>query len=190
MGGARTLRSRKKRGRDTMSAKPADGEAKPKKKLPMPIILGVVFMFVGIFVGKTVLGGKAPDAKGKGGKEKSHKEKGEKSEKSEKGDKEEAEGHFLPLDDFTVNLSGKGDHYLKTAISVKVPKEMTEEKFKEAVAPIRDAAVMTLSSKQLSEIGTPEGKEKLKEDLKAKMNEAAHEEDLVKEVCFTSFATQ
>ena len=67
---------------------------------------------------------------------------------------------------------------------------MTEEKLKEFAAPFRDAVVMTLSSKEIKELTTPEGKDKLKEQLKGKLNEAAKEEDLVQEVCFTQFATQ
>ncbi len=163
-------------------AKKEEGEGKKKKGLPMPVMI-VIFLVVGLLVGKTVFGGAKPDAKDKGKKEKNKKSEKEKGEKSE-------EGHYLPLEEFTVNLSGKGDHYLKTAVSVKVPKTMTEEKFKEVAAPMRDAVVMTLSSKELKDLLPAEGKEKLKEQLKDKLNAAAKEEDLVEEVCFTSFATQ
>ncbi|MBC7526888.1 MAG: flagellar basal body-associated FliL family protein [Chthonomonadaceae bacterium] len=157
-----------------------EGGEKKKKGLPMPVLM-IVVLIVGLFVGKIFLGGSKAEAKEKGKKE---------SKSKDKKEHKEVEGHYLPLEDFTVNLSGKGDHYLKASVSIKVPKTITEEKFKEFAAPMRDAVVMTLSAKELKDLITPEGKEKLKEQLKEKLSAAAKEEDLVEEVCFTQFATQ
>jgi flagellar basal body-associated protein FliL len=82
------------------SAKASQGKASKKVQM-IPIIIGVVLLIVGLLVGKTVLGGtkKAADKKAK------------------------AEvGISLPLDEFLVNLTGGGDHYLRTTIALGLKK--------------------------------------------------------------------
>jgi flagellar FliL protein len=141
-----------------------------------------------------VLGGGKPAEKTK----KSKKSKsGKESSKSKGHDAEEEEeeeievGHSMALEEFLVNLSGGGDHYLRTTIALGLRKGLTEEKAKEQVAPIRDAILTVLSSKTLKELSTPKGREALKEELVEKVNEAAsEEEDIVGKVYFTAFATQ
>lgn len=176
-----------------MSAKAEKMEDKAeggkKKKLPLPMIIGVVVLLVALFVGKGVLGG--------GKKHKAKKEK-----------VKQEMGISLPLDEFLVNLNGGGDHYLRAQISLGLKKGLTEEQGKEEVAPMRDAILSVLSTKTLAEVTKPKDREELKEELKKKINEvmAAAEskgkdkdeetddkeggKETVLKVYFTAFATQ
>ena len=147
-----------------------------KKGLPMPLIMGVVLLLVGLFVGKSVLGG------------------GKKEAKSEKKEKAEV-GISLPLDEFMVNLNGSGDHYLRAQIALGLRKGMTEEEGKEHSAPMRDAILSILSSKTLEQVAKLKDREALKEEIKTKVNEATVDEkekdkETVVKVYFTAFATQ
>ena len=144
------------------------------KKSPMPLIIGAVVVVLALFMAKSVLGGKKEDD-------------GEKKEK--KKHQKVVVGEYMALEpDFTVNLAGGGDHYLKTGISLGVTKEMTEEQFKHHLSPMRDAIISILSAKQVKDFATLKNKEALKEEIKTKLNDIT--EDAVVEVCFTSFATQ
>lgn len=166
-----------------------EGEGGKKKKLPLPMIIGVVVLLVALFVGKGLLAGG-----------KKHKVKKEKV-------KQEM-GISLPLDEFLVNLNGSGDHYLRAQISLGLKKGLTEEQGKEQAAPMRDAILSVLGTKTLAEVSKPKDREELKEELKKKINEAIEaaepkkkEEDeesddkeggkeTVLKVYFTAFATQ
>ncbi len=128
-----------------------------KKKLPLPAIIGVVLLLVGIFVGKSVLGGGKKDAKA------------EKKPKAEMG-------ISLPLDEFLVNLDGGGDHYLRAQISLGLKKGLTEEGVKEHVAPMRDAILSILRTKTLAQVTKAKDVEALKDELKDKINESMSEE--------------
>jgi flagellar FliL protein len=158
-----------------MSAKATEKteDAAGKKKLPMPLIMGVVLLLVGLVIGKSVLGGaKKPTAA--------------KPEKAELG-------ISLPLDEFMVNLSGSGDHYLRVQVALGMRKEMTEEEAKEHTAPMRDAILSILSNKTLAQVDKPKDREALKEEIKTKVNEATGDEkgkEAVVKVFFTAFATQ
>ena len=148
------------------------------KKLPLPLIIGVVVLVLGLFVGKAVMGS------------------GKKDAKAEKQVKQEV-GISLPFDEFLVNLNGGGDHYLRAQISLGLRKGMTEEEGKEHVAPMRDAILSVLSAKTLAQISKPKDRETLKDEIKTKINAIMSEEkekekgkETVIKVYFTAFATQ
>ena len=155
-----------------------------KKKLPLSLIIGVVVLIIGMFIGKAVLGGSKKDTK------------------AEKLVKQEV-GLSLPLDEFLVNLNGGGDHYLRAQISLGLRKGMTEEEGKEHVAPMRDAILSVLSAKSLAQITKPKDREALKEEIKTTINASMSEgnekdkgkdgkegKETVVKVYFTAFATQ
>ena len=98
-------------------------------------------------------------------------------------------GLKMNLDEFLVNLQGSGDHYLRATIALGLKKDLTEEKVKEDIAPIRDAIVSVLCSKKLEDLSTEEGKEKLRTEAKERINRELGDEKVVK-VYLTSFATQ
>lgn len=151
----------------------AEGADKPKNKMPLIAILAVV-MVVALAV--TFMVGKQVSAKSKPG-----------------GDKKKVEhGPVMPLDDFLVNLSDPGgDHFLKVTVNLELDKEKgkTPETMKEQTPLIRDAILMALSSKTRDELSPPAGREKLKAEIKKKVNEALDEGD-VQDVYFSNFVTQ
>ena len=151
----------------------AEGADKPKNKMPLFAILGVVVVAALVI---TFMVGKQVSAKSKPGAEA----------------KKVEHGPVMPLDDFLVNLSDPGgDHFLKVTVNLELDKEKgkTPETLKEQVSLIRDAILMALSSKTREELGPPAGREKLKAEIKKKVNDALGEED-VQDVYFSNFVTQ
>ncbi|MCS6776793.1 MAG: flagellar basal body-associated FliL family protein [Chloroherpetonaceae bacterium] len=184
-----------------------NGEKK-KKKLPLPMIIGVVLLVVALFVGKSVMGSKPAEKEKtkKTRKSKAHKESKERSKEHGHGKKHDAHedetseeeeeeievGHAMALDEFMVNLSGGGDHYLRATIALGLRKGLSEEKVKHHVHPIRDAILSVLTSKTLKDLSTPGGREQLKRELLQAVNEAVEEEEepIAGKIYFSAFATQ
>ena len=153
---------------------PAVGKKKPamwKKRPPMMIIIAVaavVILAVGFFVVQKV------------------------SAKSKHEVKKVEKGPVLTLDEFLVNLADPGsDHFLKVTVGLELNKEKgkTPETMKEDTPQIRDAVLSSLASKTRDQVGPQAGREKLKEEIKKRVNEALGEDD-VQGVYFTNFVTQ
>jgi len=153
-----------------------DSEKKSGEKkngnMPLMVIIGIVLILNVLMVGKIYLGGN-------GGKD---------AAKPQAKQVEEV-GPKMALDEFLVNLTGSSDHYLKVTVALGLKKDETEEKLKDDVAPIRDVIVSVLSSKPAEDLATTEGKERLKLELKDRINKELGSDKIVK-VYFTSFATQ
>ena len=101
-------------------------------------------------------------------------------------------GPVMTLDEFLVNLSDSGsDHFLKVTVGLELDKEKgkTAESLKETTPEIRDAILSSLSSQTRDAVAPESGREKLKAEIKKKVNEALGEDD-VKNVYFTNFVTQ
>jgi flagellar FliL protein len=94
------------------------------------------------------------------------------------------------LDVFVVNLAGTGQgRYLRTTLSLGVKDAHEKEKIKEFVGPIRHAVIMYLTERKVDELVDPEGKEKLRQALHEKINEAVGEK-MVSNVYFKEFLIQ
>jgi flagellar FliL protein len=115
-------------------------------------------------------------------------------------------GIMLPLRERVVNLADSGMmRYLKVAVTLEVkdhtlkepPKGEEYKKKQEHLAvemkghlpQIEDQVTSILSSKTSAELMSAEGKQKLKDEMKEKLNKALHEE-LVMGVFFTDFIVQ
>lgn len=166
------------------------------KRKPMVMIIGVVVLIVALLVGGSVmLLGKQGPASGK------EKEKGSKSASktskadhgshdSEKSSEEPVEvGEKLQLQEFLVNLAGSSDSYLKIEVALGLKKLVKKEKMEEEVAPIRDAIISVLCDRKRAQFATAEGREQLKADLLAKIQEEMANDEVVK-VYLTSLTTQ
>ncbi len=143
-----------------------------KKGPPMMVIMAV---FAVIVLGAAFVMVQKASAKQKGGEAK----------KVEKGP-------VVTLDEFLVNLSDPGsDHFLKVTVGLELDKEKgkTAESLKDVTPEIRDAVLSSLSSETRDQVAPESGREKLKAQIKKKVNEALGEED-VKNVYFTNFVTQ
>ena len=145
----------------------------PKKGSPMKLILliviAVVLLGAGAIVGKVMLAGKGKQAKAA-------------EPKAEIGAK-------VPLEEFLTNLSGGTDHYVKTQIALGVKKGLTEKELEEEFPPIRDVIVSALAARSLKDLSTEEGRTKLKDEIRDKLNEELGKGTVIK-VYFMSFAVQ
>ena len=154
---------------------PADGSAETvgkKKPVMMIAIVGVILLAI---IG-TFLVTKQVAAKGKGEAAKKHVE----------------HGPVLTLDEFLVNLSdNSGDHFLKVTVGVELNKDKgaTDESMKDKTAMIRDAVVTSLSSKTRDDVSTTKGRDKLKDEIKKRINDELGD-SFIQGVYFTNFVTQ
>jgi len=150
---------------------PAAAEAAPAKKGPPIVVIigltalvafGLGFVVVQKFFTKTVKAGPAPIVI----------------------------GDTVTLDEFLINLADTdSSHYLKVTIGLGLIQGQTAETFKEKIPEARDAIIMCLSAKTLSQVTTTDGKEALKTEL---LNDISNEvgKGIVGAVYFEGFATQ
>lgn len=101
---------------------------------------------------------------------------------------------FLPVDTFTVNIQGDGsEHYLQVGITLQTVDGPTNEKVKEYLPGIRNSLLLLLTSKQVDELKTLAGKEKLASEIlaAARMHLPGTTPDRgLETVLFTSFMIQ
>ena len=143
-----------------------------KKGPPLMVIMAV---FAVVVLGAAFFMVQKANAKQKGG-----------------GVKKVEKGPVLSLDEFLVNLADpSGDHLLKVTVGLELDKSKgkTPEAMKEDTPLIRDAVLSSLSSKTRDQLALEAGREKLKAEIKKKVNAALGEED-VQGVYFTNFVTQ
>jgi len=99
-------------------------------------------------------------------------------------------GPIYPLDPFTVNLiSSNADRYLKCKIDLELDSPDLQKEIDKKLPAIRDMIIQILSSKTVEEIQTAKGKEKLKEEIKNKINSILTTGE-IKNVYFTQFVIQ
>ncbi len=157
----------------------ATEEAPPQKSKKMLFIgLAVGFLILaginGVLVWK-VLSGDSADAK---------------TTETEEVVVEEEEASFMfKLDPFIVNLfDDRGVRYLKVRLDVEVW-DITDEQMLKKLPKIRDSLIVLLSSKKYDEIGSLEGKARLREEILFRLNRILGE-GKAKEVYFTDFVVQ
>jgi flagellar FliL protein len=157
---------------------PAEGKKKSKK----------VFLFGGLAVFLLIAGGggfwayrhflgnkESGGAKGMSAKEAQHaKVKG-----------------ILGLEPFLVNLADTDEvRFLKATFQLGMEEELKEESKESAeTAAIRDSIISLLSSKTAEQILTAQGKEKLREEIRSRVNSIASENRVV-EVYIVDFVVQ
>ena len=99
---------------------------------------------------------------------------------------------FEKLDTFVVNLAGNDGSLLQVDMQAELADEEAKKKFTDYAPKIRSALILLLSSKSAVELATPDGKVRLKAQVKQIINESmdAGEEQPVESVLFTSFIIQ
>jgi len=100
----------------------------------------------------------------------------------------------IHLDSFIVNLADQAQiTYLRVSIDLGVDKvpDVAKEGSQTGIpiASIRDAIISVLATRHSEELLTPEGKEKLKQDLIATLNQRVPELG-VRDIYFTDFLVQ
>ena len=102
-------------------------------------------------------------------------------------------GESLVLEEFLLNL--KNEHYLRMTIALGLLEGTNAEGMKEKEPEIRNVVIMLASDLTMDELGSTEGKLKLAEEIKAKVNEtlSGGEKDakpVVLEIFYSGFAMQ
>lgn len=153
------------------AAAPAEGEAAPKgkKKLIIIIVAALLVLVLGggaaaFFVMKSHAQADAAEE----GDDTDHAESAKKAKKPE-AKKEEHHGPptFVPLEPFVVNLADKDvERYAQVGISLQVDDAKIGEEMKGYMPAIRNAVLMILAHKSADDILTPEGKQKLAEEIR------------------------
>ena len=99
-------------------------------------------------------------------------------------------GPIYPLDQFIVNLvSNNSSRYLKCKIDLELDAPELQQEVDKKLPAIRDLIIRILSSKTVEEIQTAKGKEKLKEEIKRKINEILTTGE-IRHVYLTEFVIQ
>jgi flagellar FliL protein len=99
-------------------------------------------------------------------------------------------GPIYPLDQFIVNLiSNNANRYLKCKISFELDSPELQQEIDKKLPAVRDIIINILSSKSVEEIQTAKGKQKLKEEIKRKVNEILTTGE-IRHVYFTEFVIQ
>lgn len=167
--------------------KPAEEVAAVKKKSKLPLIGSAVVVVAGAVVALWYLG-VGPFAGGAARHSEATAAIEEKAD-GEHGEKEAKAGAILALEPFIANLADDGGRrYLKATFQVdfgsSVPGNMQAR-----LPQVRDLLLTLFTSKTFDDIRTPEGKQQLREEIIARINQVL-DRDVVKAVYFTEFIVQ
>ena len=160
---------------------------KSKSKLLIIVIALLVVVLVGGGMGAYLLLSKpSADKKAKSAQDEDANADGESS-------KEDENPVYTKLDQFTVNLADQESHILQTDIQLRLANAKIQEKLTLHMPEVRDALIRLLSSKSANDLATPEGKEKLGQEVQKSVNEVLEIKKSsrgVKKVLFASFIIQ
>jgi flagellar basal body-associated protein FliL len=85
--------------------------------------------------------------------------------------KENKPPRFIKMDEFTVNLPGRGgEHYLQTTVVLRTGDAGTEGKIKQFLPVIRDKIILVLSSRTMQELATVDGKNAMAKEIALVIN--------------------
>jgi flagellar FliL protein len=117
---------------------------------------------------------------------------GEKTAEAKPKKKHDGPPILEKLDPFVVNLAGSTNSMLQVEMQAELDDEAARQKFKDYTPKIRSALILLLSSKTANELGTTEGKVKLRAQIKKIINESMDSggDSPVDSVLFTSFIIQ
>jgi len=139
------------------TAEAVEPPAPPKSKKKLFIILGVLVVLVGGGVGGYMYMQKSEADKKAAEAEANKPENILRKQLTDR--KQNAPPIYIPLDEMIVNLPGRGgEHYLQTKIVLRTADSSTEGKVKQFMPVIRDKIITVLSSRQMQELATVEGK--------------------------------
>jgi flagellar FliL protein len=99
---------------------------------------------------------------------------------------------FVPLDNFTVNLSDR-EHYLQVGLTFEVGDSKVADAVKQHMPILRSRILLLLASKDANELGSADGKTKLIGELLAQAKEAIPESNAqagIETVHFSAFVIQ
>lgn len=102
---------------------------------------------------------------------------------------------FLPIDQFTVNISGGGgDRFLQVAFALELADPKIADELKQQMPVVRSRLLLLLSSKTAEDLGNLAGKQKLMGEILAEARAPLADSELpgkgVDHVHFSSFVIQ
>lgn len=161
--------------KDTAEQKPSGGS---RKKW---IIFIGVFIFVAVVAGAAAfffLRGRGDAAEGEDGGEKTHEAAAKKVHA------------IYPMEPLIVNIhDGEELRYLKVKIEFEISSPEAKAEIDPLLAPMQDAILVLLSGKQMADITTTEGKNKLREEIMASIGKIVPPK-IISRVYFTDFVVQ
>lgn len=178
--------------------KPAEGAEAPKKKSKLiPMVGSAVVLLAGAatalwYLGVGPFGGEARHAEATAAVEESHGGGGGHGKKAADDGHGGGGGHggILALEPFIANLADDGGRrYLKATFQVDFGGKEVPAAMQARLPQTRDLLLTLFTSKTFDEIRTPEGKQQLREEIIARVNQVL-DRDLAKAVYFTEFIVQ
>jgi flagellar FliL protein len=134
-------------------------------------------------------GGEHGESSGEAGGE-GHGEAGAEGHGGAKHGSADYKERLFALEPLVVNVTGDGyNRFLKLRVEFETDDVKLKEEIEARLPQVRDALIVLLSSKQLSDITDFEGKALLKEDILERVNDLL-ETGEVKSVLFTEFVVQ
>lgn len=110
--------------------------------------------------------------------------------KTEKDRPKKEKGFLYKMDPLIVNLADKETlHYLKIKIDLESMEEKPNEEFEKRIPQIRDHILLLLSTKERLELMNAEGKNKLRKEIREKVNNLL-KNFKIKDIYFTEFLIQ
>jgi len=102
----------------------------------------------------------------------------------------EAVRPIFSLDTMIVNLADQGGRrYLRVALQTELKTEASIGKLNDRLPQVKDALLKILSSRRFDDVNSTEGKNLLRDELIAKLNEILKDES-VSNIYFTEFVIQ
>jgi flagellar FliL protein len=103
---------------------------------------------------------------------------------------DDVRGTIMMLDDITVNLRGsRGSRFLRLAIGLEIEDDRVIGEIEARRPEIRDVVITSVSGRRVDQLISVEGKERLKEELKEKIDAKLQEGSVLK-VYFSDFVVQ
>jgi flagellar FliL protein len=177
--------------------KPAEGAEAAKKKSKVPLIGSGVVVIAGAVAALWYLGvgpfagaPKHAEATAAVEEEGSHGGAAQHGEAKGGGDKEGKPGGIVALEPFIANLADDGGRrYLKATFQIDFGSAEVPAAMQAHLPQTRDLLLTLFTSKTFDDIRTPEGKQQLREEIIARVNQVL-DRDLAKAVYFTEFIVQ
>ena len=117
----------------------------------------------------------------------------EKEASDEESDNEQptADAVLFPLDTFYANISGEGEiRYLKVTMTLELLDNKGIDYLKKNLPKVRDNILILLSSKTIQDLSSTQGKQLIKNQIKAHINLLLKSVSNVKDIYFTEFIIQ
>ena len=146
----------------------ADAAAPPAAKSKLPLIAGAVAVLV--LAGAGWYFGMHLPAKKHAEEESEHSVEKRLMKQLERK-KDNTPPVFITMDEFLVNLPGKGgEHYLQTKLVLRTADATTEKRITDFLPLVRDRILAVLSSRTVDEMATVEGKDRMSKDIALVIN--------------------